>query len=244
MNQMSNVTLRRARSMYPQAILGGMENRMTRLPLLLSGIAGMVDTTGFLTLGNLFTAHVTGNLVVMAAALVRGERASTIQILIAPIFMVAVFFSWLIAKRSSRRGLSPLRVLLWVQFLLLGGVLIFGVLAAPAAQPKGVAAAIAATIAVCAMGCQFALLRVTLPGVPSTAVMTGHLTDIALSLFESNASDRLKRSAQVLAGFLAGCVIAGLAVHLMEDGAWVLPTTLAALALFTSRHGATISTET
>ena len=44
------------------------------LPTLLSTIAGMVDLNGFLSLGNLFTAHITGNLVVVAALVVRGGR--------------------------------------------------------------------------------------------------------------------------------------------------------------------------
>jgi hypothetical protein len=43
-----------------------------RIPPLLSVIAGMVDLIGILTLGNIFTAHITGNLVVFAAVLVRG----------------------------------------------------------------------------------------------------------------------------------------------------------------------------
>ncbi|HXA37903.1 MAG TPA: DUF1275 family protein, partial [Phenylobacterium sp.] len=50
-----------------------------RLPALLAVIAGMVDLTGFLTLGNVFTAHVTGNLVVLAAVAVRGGPLNLAQ---------------------------------------------------------------------------------------------------------------------------------------------------------------------
>jgi uncharacterized membrane protein YoaK (UPF0700 family) len=45
----------------------------SRLPPLLSMIAGMVDLIVFLTLGNLFTAHISGNLVVIAALVVRSK---------------------------------------------------------------------------------------------------------------------------------------------------------------------------
>jgi uncharacterized membrane protein YoaK (UPF0700 family) len=42
------------------------------LPAVLSTTAGAVDVIGFLALGGLFTAHITGNLVVLAAHYVTG----------------------------------------------------------------------------------------------------------------------------------------------------------------------------
>src|SRR6266446_6929996 len=95
-----------------------------RLPTLLSVIAGMVDLTGFLTLGNLFTAHITGNLVDVGALVVRRGRINPPQILAIPVFMLAVAATWLLARASRRRGPSLMRLLLLIQFLLLAGVLI------------------------------------------------------------------------------------------------------------------------
>src|SRR5215471_14784979 len=89
-----------------------------RLPPLLSTIAGLVDVIGFLSFG-LFTAHVTGNLVVIAALLMRGGPPMMVQILAVPVFAVGVAAVWLIAKALHRRGRALLRPLLLVQFLLL-----------------------------------------------------------------------------------------------------------------------------
>ena len=97
------------------------------LPPLLSVIAGMVDLTGFLTLGNIFTAHITGNLVLAAAAL-RGGPLNPAQALAIPVFMLAVAATWLIARVSNKRGMALVRLLLGVQFGLLLAVLIFSVL--------------------------------------------------------------------------------------------------------------------
>ena len=44
------------------------------LPFVLSVIAGTVDIIDFLRLGGLFTAHITGNLVALAARLVAGDQ--------------------------------------------------------------------------------------------------------------------------------------------------------------------------
>src|SRR5499427_9503130 len=146
------------------------------LPTLLSVIAGMVDLIGFLGLG-IFTAHVTGNIVVVGALIVRHNRVNPAQVLAIPVFILAVAFTWLIARATGKRGTSLTRPLLLTQFLLITCLLIFSVITKPSADPHSVMATIAAMIAVTAMGCQFALLRLSLPVAPSTAVMTGNLTN-------------------------------------------------------------------
>src|SRR5215468_9330604 len=111
-----------------------------RLPPLLSVIAGMVDLTGFFTLGHIFTAHVTGNLVVAAAAAVRGGPFNVAQALAIPVFMLAVAAVWLIAEASHRRGARLARLLLVVQSVLLAALLIFCVITRPSADPFGTSA--------------------------------------------------------------------------------------------------------
>src|SRR5262245_29561225 len=80
----------------------------SRLPLFLTAIAGMVDVIGFLGL-KLLTAHITGNLVVIAALLVRGGPPNLAQILAVPVFMIAVGAVWLTAKLLNRRGAALAR---------------------------------------------------------------------------------------------------------------------------------------
>ena len=211
-----------------------------RLPPLLSVIAGMVDLTSFFTLGHIFTAHITGNLVVAAAAAVHSDPLNVAQALAIPVFMLAVAVVWLIAQASDRRGPSLARPLLLVQFLLLAAVLIFSVVTKPSANPHGLMASIAVMIAVSAMACQYAVLRLAVPGAISTAVMTGNLTNTVLSLMDilshrgllmTADAGRLKRSLHLLFGFLVGCIVAAAAISLLADWAWSLPVALAAVAV-------------
>jgi len=212
----------------------------SRLPPLLSVIAGMVDLTGFFTLGHVFTAHVTGNLVVAAADAVHGGPFHLAQALAIPVFMLALAGVWLIAQASHRHHLGLVSPLLLVQFLLLTAVLIFSVIAKPSAAPHGFMAGVVIMIAVSAMACQYALLRLAMPRVVSTAVMTGNLTNTVLSLMDSLSerrallpvdAGRLKRSLHLLVGFLLGCVVAAYAVSMLGDWAWSLPVVLSGAAL-------------
>jgi uncharacterized membrane protein YoaK (UPF0700 family) len=191
-------------------------------------------------LGHVFTAHVTGNLVVAAADAVHGGPFHVVQALAIPVFMLALTGVWLIAQASHRRRFGLVSPLLLVQFLLLAAVLIFSTIARPSAAPDGLMAGVAVMIAVSAMACQYALLRLAMPRVVSTAVMTGNLTNTMLSLLDSLSerrallpvdAGRLKRSLHLLVGFLVGCVVAGYAVSVLADWAWALPVALSGVAL-------------
>jgi len=220
--------------------IAAMPSRSERwLPTLLSVIAGMVDVIGFLTLG-IFTAHVTGNIVVMGALIVGHNRVNPAQILAIPVFILAVAATWLIAKASGRRGIGLMRPLLLIQFLLITSLLVFSAITKPSADPHGPAATMAAMIAVTAMACQFALLRLTLPVAPSTAVMTGNLTNAVLGLVDLNSgtqplmesdSRRVTGALHLLVGFFVGCLVATTALMYLGDWSWSLPAALAAVAV-------------
>lgn len=211
-----------------------------RLPPLLSLIAGMVDFTGFFTLGHIFTAHVTGNIVLAAVVAVDGGSFHWAQLLAIPVFMLALATIWLIAQASGQRGSSLVRLLLLVQFLVLAALWIFSVITKPSADPAGLRAGAAAMMAVSAMACQYALLRLALPGAISTAVMTGNLANAVLSAMDllsvrhpllPHDATPLNRSLGRLFGFILGCVVAAVAAWVAGDWAWSLPAALSAVAV-------------
>ena len=63
---------------------------MKILPSVLSLIAGSVDVIGFLGLGGLFTAHITGNLILIAAHIVSGTGVPTVHLLSVPVFIAVL----------------------------------------------------------------------------------------------------------------------------------------------------------
>src|SRR5262245_60383338 len=96
------------------------------LAVLLSATAGAVDVIGYQRLG-LFTAHITGNIVVIGAELATGGPPKRLQMLAVPVFVAGVAATWLTAKALTRRRVGLARPLLLVQCLLIGGVLMTSV---------------------------------------------------------------------------------------------------------------------
>ena len=76
------------------------------LPVVLSVIAGSVDAISFLGLGGLIAAHITGNLVVLAAHVVTRRAASLAPILSAPKCIVVLGLTRL-AAAQGRGGFAP-----------------------------------------------------------------------------------------------------------------------------------------
>lgn len=208
------------------------------LPAYLGFTAGAVDVIGWLTLGGLFTAHITGNLVVMAAGALDGRHVHLMQVISVPAFaliaaaigLVVPASPWITARKES--------VLLALQgaLLLLAGVIAFVV--RPSQDPYGLGAATVALCAVAAMASQNALLHLSREHAPATAVMTGNLVVSTLcltALATSRGAEREKALTQwrstwpTLAGFLAGCAAGAGAVRLWADAAWFAPALATAL---------------
>ncbi len=212
------------------------------LPGILSTTAGAVDVIGFLALGGLFTAHITGNVVIVAAHYLIGGFSEVGPLLSVPVFIAVLGAVTLAAGAVQKEGSSPRRALLVLHAALLAGCLGFGVAFGPFANADSPMAVLVGMLAVAAMATQNALVRLALPGTPSTAVMTTNTTQLTIDLAtlagdwgEPDDLARARRRAGVtfacVVGFVAGCAAgAVLEVHF---GLWALalPVVLAALAV-------------
>jgi uncharacterized membrane protein YoaK (UPF0700 family) len=215
------------------------------LPILLSLIAGSVDAIGFLGLGGLFTAHVTGNLVILAAHFVSGGEESVSAMLSVPVFILALGLTRLLAAGLESIGSGSLRPLLSVQFVLLAGFFVLCVSAGPRIDPNASNAIVAGMLGVSAMAVQNALVQISLKGAPSTAAMTTNITRFVMDAGEAllgrepdevaKARSRARRTWPTILGFAIGCALGAACEAAIGLGSLALPTGLALLALAIGR---------
>jgi uncharacterized membrane protein YoaK (UPF0700 family) len=215
------------------------------LPAVLSVIAGSVDAISFLGLGGLFTAHVTGNLVVLVAHLATGNRAPVANILSVPVFVAALGLTRLLAGLLERIRLVSLRPLLLVQLLLLVGFLALCTSAGESVDPHASRAILAGMFGVSAMAVQNALVQISLRGVPSTAVMTTNVTRFMMDIGEvmvgrkpsdvAQARDRARLTWPAIAGFAIGCGVGAACEAAIGLTSLALPVGFAVLAVALGR---------
>lgn len=214
------------------------------LPFVLSLIAGSTDTIGFLGLNGLFTAHITGNVVILAAHLITGDPAIVSYILAVPVFMLVLLLTSLLANDLERSGVAALRLLLLLQLLLLVGFLVLSV--AYGARVNSALAVVTGMIGVAAMAVQTALVQIALKGTPSTGVMTTNLTHFVVALAEllarrdigraEKARERMLHILPVITGFVLGCALGAASEETWGLRSLGLPTALALLAVMSTRR--------
>jgi uncharacterized membrane protein YoaK (UPF0700 family) len=215
------------------------------LPAVLSVIAGSADVISFLGLGGLFVAHITGNLVILAAHVAARAPVGLSTMLSVPVFILGLALSRLLAARLEAAGLGSLRPLLLLQAVLLAGFLLVSVAAVSSANPTAASAVVATMLGVSAMAVQNALAQISLRGAPSTAVMTTNITRFVMDVGEvllgrdrASAADARRRAAHTwpaIAGFAAGAGV-GAALYVATGlSSLALPAGLALAALVLGR---------
>jgi uncharacterized membrane protein YoaK (UPF0700 family) len=187
---------------------------------LLSFNGGFVDTTGFLGLQGLFTAHVTGNFVTLGYALVVGTHGVTAKLIALPEFVVVVASARLIGAALRAANLPDLKILLAVKVALLFAFFAVAVRFGPFPDSDSPAALLAGFAAIAAMAVQNAVHRVHFSALPATTLMTGNTTQATLDAVDllsgvvgaQSAAIRLRLSRTLtgIVAFAAGCGSAAL----------------------------------
>jgi uncharacterized membrane protein YoaK (UPF0700 family) len=188
----------------------------------LSFLAGYVDTLGFVALHGLFTAHVTGNFVLLGRELVAPGNDVLLKLLAFPAFVLGVVAVRALVRRRQRAGDDALRSAHLLQAALMLG-------AAAGARWDMAAGLLCAA----AMGAQNGYGKLLLAKLPASTVMTGNVTQLVIdSLDRVGGAERpsLAGLAGGVLAFAAGCVGGALASR-WGMGYGLLPAVALLLAL-------------
>lgn len=200
-----------------QAIAGvnGASHPIT-IAALLALTAGFVDTVGFIALFGLFTAHVTGNFVLIGASLVGGHEGIVGKLLALPVFVLAVAVTRLFILARERRARDATVPVLAGQLVFLGLFLGCGLWLAPFSNGDAPITIATGMCAVVAMAIQNAASRTIFAALAPTTVMTGNVTQIVIDLVDlasggrSEARTRLRKMGLPVLTFAMGALAGAL----------------------------------
>jgi uncharacterized membrane protein YoaK (UPF0700 family) len=156
---------------------------------LLAFAAGSTDTIGFVALFGLFSAHVTGNFVLLGAAVAHPHVGSLAKLLALPVFVASVAAARLFERYLAHRRITVALPLVLAELVLLVAFCTLGVTSEPITNPNDAGVILAGLCGVFAMGFQNALGRtVSAAGAPTT-VMTGNVTQLAIDAVDILCGD-------------------------------------------------------
>jgi len=223
---------------------------------ILSFVSGFVDTAGFIALGGVFTAHVTGNFVLAGASIVRANTEGVfVKLVMFPIFVAAVGLSYWAACFLERKNKNALFYLMLSEavFLLIFAVVGFYFQPESSIKMTENQVLFVGGIGVLAMAIQNAFMKLHLPKMTMTTVMTGNVTQFSIDLtkrifgvFNSDAnkesgaeiSARIGKVGTVLLGFLVGAIAGALLFINFTLLACLLPCALIFFTAFRTKNQA------
>lgn len=209
----------------------GRQRLADALALLLTVAAGATDALAYLGLGGVFTANMTGNLVLLGIA---GSHGADLHVARAAAATLAFAAGLVLAFRMTRDlpagALWPRRITLTLTVGLICQAAFLAGWAAVDATPSEEWDVALVSLSALAMGVQTACARrVALAGITTTFV-TGTLTSIAESAAHGSARHVPRRLAVLLA-LVVGALAGALLLRSAPIAAAVLPTALVALTL-------------
>jgi uncharacterized membrane protein YoaK (UPF0700 family) len=154
------------------------------IPVVLSFVAGYVDSCTYLALFGVFVAQVTGSFVLAATQFVTSEPGALAKLLAIPVFFLAGMAVTVLVRPVRERPCVALARSLVVECLLLIGFLAACLVGVPFRGPDAPGAIVALLFGMAAMGAQSALVRLLMRGVASTNVMTTNTTLVAINAAE------------------------------------------------------------
>jgi len=199
---------------------------LLRALTVLTLVSGLVDAVCYLGLGRVFTANMTGNVVVLgfAAAGAPGFSVSA-SLTSLGVFLVGAAFGGRISKRIASRSRLLLTTML-AEFVLIGAAAAVVILASTVATGWGRYTAIA--ILAFAMGVRNAVIRHLAVRDMTTTVLTQTLTGLAADSSLANGDNpRAGRRGAAVVAMLIGAII-GAALYLHRGAG--LPLLVAAAA--------------
>ena len=211
--------------------------------VLLAFTSGYVDTLTFVALFGLFSAHITGNFVLIASSIVEFRLGLWMKLLAVPVFVMAAVGTRMFIIRRERHSREAAAHVLFAQAALLFLFMMAGTQYAPFPHHNSPSAILTGLLAVAAMAIQNTAARTFFSDMPPTTVMTGNLIQVIVDIVDIAHAHtgveakraRLARLAPMLLAFIVGTLGGALAYVWVGYWAAAVPIVVIGAASLTIR---------